>query len=84
MNKVILLTTLVVLSGCVMSLDTARDTISAKGADAMDQLLVDAEWFMCYGASIGAIKRKYSGDKADAYNRLCKMDSSNIIVTPEN
>lgn len=83
MNKVILLTTLVVLSGCALSLDTARDTISTKGADAMDQLLIDAEWFLCYGASIGSIKRKYSGKKADAYNVLCRMDSSNIVVTPE-
>lgn len=83
MNKVILLTALVVLSGCINA-DAIRDAISKEGADVMDQLLTDTEWFMCYGASIGSVKRKYGGDKADAYNALCKVDSSKIVIVPES
>lgn len=64
------------LTGCgfTTSGDVIRTTISKKGAEVMDQGLVNAEWFMCNAASVGAVQRRYGGspELADAYETLCR------------
>lgn len=76
MNKVVLLTALVVLSGCGFNLDAAREAVSVDGAAAMDNILNDAEFVMCKGVSIGAKERRYprGSIKAQAYDVLCDRD----------
>lgn len=53
--------------------DLIRDAVKAKGAQAYDEGLENAEWFICYAASVGAVRRKYGRDAqtAQAYNAIC-------------
>lgn len=56
-----------------------REVIKEGGAKVMDESLSDAEWWLCQGSSIGAIKRRYGGGKSDAYNKLCEQGGKDII-----
>lgn len=53
--------------------DLARDIVREKGAQAYDEGLENAEWFICNAASVGSIRRKYGKDSATAaaYKQLC-------------
>lgn len=63
--------------------DTARDAVTVKGAQAMDEGLANAEWFMCNAASIGSIKRRYgkTAEQAAAYNAICGLTGEAVIVS---
>lgn len=55
------------LTGCA-----AFDVATGKAANINDEALNAAEWTICYAASIGAIRRKYSTpDKAKVWRELC-------------
>ena len=58
--------------------DLFRDTVSQKGAQAYDEGLVNAEWFVCNAASVGSIKRRYFGSTSSAatYNEFCNSSGS--------
>ena len=62
--------------------DAIRSTVKEGGAQVMDESLINTEWWLCQGASIGAIKRRYGGSKAASYNDLCETDGSGIITAP--
>ena len=53
--------------------DLVRDLAKNKGAQAYDEGIENAEWFLCNAASVGAIRRKFGRDEkmANAYNTLC-------------
>ncbi len=76
--------TFVFLAGCGFTSqgNIVRQAISAGTARAAEAGLQNAEWFLCEAAPIGPIKRRYAGDKADAYNKLCDKGSADDIVTP--
>jgi len=78
MSKIIVIVAALFLGACG-SLDAARTAFSEGGAKVMDQALTDAEWVLCYGASIGSVKRKYGGNKSGAYNDLCDQSSRDIV-----
>ena len=83
----LLIAGLISLAGCGFT-DTGdfiRKTASQAGAQAFDEGLVNAEWFICQAASIGAIKRRYgqSAEAAAAYDALCARSGSENIVTPQ-
>lgn len=63
-----------------------RQGVATYGAQAMDEGLVNAEWFMCNGVSVGAAKRRYgkSVETATAYNTICGLstEAEIIITTP--
>lgn len=59
--------------------DLARDVIREKGAQAYDEGLANALWFMCSGASVGSIRRTFGKNMA-AYNSLCA--DAPLLVTP--
>lgn len=68
------------LGGCGY-LDAIRGTVSTKGAEVNDQLLNDAEWFICYGASVGSVRRAYgTPGMSDIYRSLCDKDGD--LLTP--
>lgn len=73
------------LGGCGFTSygDIARDVASEKGAQAMDEGLVNAEWFICNAASIGSVKRRYGRtmESAQAYNAICGLTGESAIVT---
>ncbi len=83
---------LALVAGALMSCgftdegDIVRTAVSEKGAQAMDQGLTNAEWFICRAASVGAIRRRYGSDpvRAEAYRVLCSDDLEiRIITAPE-
>lgn len=59
--------------------DFARGVAREKGAQAYDEGIQNAEWFLCHAASVGSIRRHYGSDKAraDAYNTLCNPQPVN-------
>lgn len=55
------------LTGC-----TALEKITGKASTVNDEALNTAEWTICYAASIGSIRRKYSTpEKAKVWRELC-------------
>ena len=44
----------------------ARDAVSDYGAQAMDEGLVNAEFFVCQAASVGSVMRRYGVSKQKA------------------
>lgn len=74
----------VFLAGC--GLTPQGDAIRRAAAEYTKKVgttsLQNSEWFMCEAAPIGAVKRRYKGDKADAYNILCDPGSAEDILKP--
>lgn len=76
-----------VLSACGLTDtgDAIRQGVAVRGAQAYDEGLVNAEWFLCNAASIGSIKRKYgtSQKMAEAYKALCGAgEDADVISAP--
>ena len=73
------------IGGCALAPggDALRAVIKEKGAQVYDQGLEDAEWFICYAASVGAVRRRYgvSAELAAAWAELCETTHSNILIT---
>lgn len=61
------------LSGCGQTPEGSmfRAAIQERGAQIMDEGIDNVTWWLCNGASVGSIKRKFSGEKAQAYTDLC-------------
>ena len=79
---------LVALAGCGFTGagNFARDAVSDYGAQAMDEGLVNAEFFVCQAASVGSVMRRYgaSAEKAEAWRALCERDpNAEVILPPE-
>lgn len=64
--------------------DAIRQGVAVRGAQAYDEGLVNAEWFLCNAASIGSIKRKYgtSQKMAEAYKALCGAGEDADVIGP--
>ncbi len=69
-------------SGCgFTSQGTAIKELVFKGAaKAGDAGLENAERFICEIAPIGAVKKRYQGERARAYNTLCDAGMAKEIV----
>ncbi len=84
MRSLIAISLLVLLAAC-STLDTARDVVKQKGAQAADQGLTDAEWVVCKASPVGAVKRRYglTVESAETYRRFCDGDGKANVVSPE-
>ena len=62
--------------------DALRAAFAGTAAQAMDEGLINAEFFMCKAASVGSIQRRYgqSEDLADAWRTLCLPDRDNAPI----
>ena len=71
------------LAGCGFTTqgNAVRQGVATYGAQAMDEGLVNAEWFVCKAASVGSIQRRYGADptKAQAWKALCLVDTTNPV-----
>ena len=69
------------LSGCGFTPfgDTIRSAVKNYGAQAYDEGLENSEFYICKAASIGSILRRYGGEKAAAWNKLCREDGEGIV-----
>ena len=66
--------------------DRVRDAAQQYGAQAMDEGLANAEFFICRAASVGSVYRRYGRSKetAEAWKTLCLHNPDAIILeTPE-
>ena len=63
--------------------DGLRAAVKDAGAQAYDQGLENAEWFLCQAASIGSLRRRYgrAAETAAAYNALCEGPGDVELVT---
>lgn len=61
--------------------DALRAGLVDRGARGYDALLENAEFAICYAASVGSVQRRYGRDQqsADAYNALCSPGRAEII-----
>lgn len=75
---------LILVSGCGFTSqgNLVRQGVKTYGAQAMDEGLANAEWFVCFAASVGSIRRKYgvSADRAAAYNDFCPASQTNPVL----
>ncbi|KKK96965.1 hypothetical protein LCGC14_2657480 [marine sediment metagenome] len=66
---------LVLLAGCGFTPqgNALRSALTGGAAQAMDEGLINAEFFMCKAASVGSIQRRYgqSAELAGAWRTLC-------------
>jgi hypothetical protein len=88
MKSVLFLALAGLLAGCGLTPqgDALRQGIATYGAQAADEGLVNAEWYLCSAAPVGSIKRRYavSKQKADAYKELCGAgEDADVIGAPE-
>lgn len=72
------------LAGCA-AVDTARDVVKVKGAEAADQALTGAEWVVCNAAPVGSVKRRYGQtmERADTYKDFCDGDGQANVIAPK-
>ena len=82
MIKIIGLMLVLLVAGCGQTSvgDQFRDVLKQRGARVLDEGLANSEWFMCEAASIGSVKRRYGGSKAQAYKDLCTSSSVEDII----
>jgi hypothetical protein len=62
------------MTGCAY-MPMAIDYASQKN----DEAVRSAEWMICKGASVGAIRRAY-GDRADVWAELCRESAAAELV----
>jgi hypothetical protein len=71
MKLLLLIGIIFILPSCDVA-RVVRGEVAERSAEAADQTLESAEWGMCEGASIGAVKRKYNTPaKFKAYMLAC-------------
>jgi hypothetical protein len=66
---------ILLLGGCGLTpqSEAVRDLAASSGAQAYDEGLANAEWFVCQAASVGSVQRRYGAapDLAAAWRSLC-------------
>jgi len=74
MKRILTVLPLLVLFGC----DTVPvKELANRGADLNDDALEAAEFTVCYGASVGSIRRKYgSSELAKIWREFCNQTDS--------
>lgn len=79
-----LVAALLLLGGCGFTPqgDLIRDVVKQGTQKAGEAGLRNAVWFLCEAAPVGAVKRMYGGEKADAYVKLCEAGSAGGIIAP--
>ena len=82
--KVLCILGLMTLAGCG-TFDTVKEVVAVKGAEIMDDTLNDSEWFICNGASVGSVRRRYgdSSDRSFAWRQLCEPKTNATVLNPK-
>ncbi len=88
MRLIYVLSLACVLTSCGFTTtgDRVRGAIKDYSAQAMDEGLINAEWFICISASVDSVIRRYgrSRETAEAWKTLCLDNPDAIILeTPE-
>lgn len=56
-----------------------RDAIKTSGAQAYDEGLANATWYICNAASIGSARRAF-GARADLYRQFCEASGADLFT----
>lgn len=68
--------------------DAIREYVKETGATVADNALENAEWVICYAATVGSVKRRYgtSPESMAVYNEFCRAKDADIslITYPPN
>lgn len=67
-NRLLLAAAVLIMVGCTTLPEAAQ-----KGAEINDGAVDTAIWTLCYGASVGAIRREF-GQRPDVWLTLCDDD----------
>ncbi|MGI9489049.1 MAG: hypothetical protein ACR2RF_24825 [Geminicoccaceae bacterium] len=82
--RYILITLALLAGGCGFTTqgNAVRQGVATYGAQAMDEGLANAEWFVCKAASVGSVQRRYgtSQAKANAWKQLCLVDATTPVA----
>jgi hypothetical protein len=64
--------------------DAIRAVVKERGAQAFDEGLKNAEWYICKGASVGSVQRQYgeTQETADTWRRLCLGQRGVELIGP--
>lgn len=68
--------------GACAQVDAYQAAVAYAGAKAADDALETAEWFVCKGASIGAVRRAHGQDAA-TYRAFCDGASDADLISAE-
>jgi len=84
MNRYIPIILALMLTGCGFTPqgDLIRDVVKQGAQKAGEAGLKNAVWYICEAAPVGAVKRMYGGEKADAYVKLCERGGGGNIIKP--
>ena len=84
--RLIALTFAALLAGCSTSpqMTVATEQATAIGAALNDDILDAAEFTICYGASVGSIRRRFGDpERSDVWQALCNLkDDFAPVRTP--
>ena len=69
---------LLFLGACAQA-DAVRAGAKFIGAEASDRALADSEWWTCYGASVGSVRRAH-GQDAETYSDFCRGVSDADLI----
>lgn len=63
-------------------IENGLSRLADKGAEINDSGLAIAEFAICYGASVGSIKRRYWSNerKAKAWAELCREEINPVVL----
>ncbi len=67
----------ILLTGCVRA-DSMFQAGTDHGARAADAALTGAVWYVCKGASVGAVNRRFGG-KPGPYKALCAGELMGVV-----
>ena len=79
MKAIILAATVAMLAGCSTSqtIRTATERAAVHGAELNDDILNAAEFTICYGASVGSIRRRFGNpERAVVWQGLCNPEDN--------
>ncbi len=74
------------LAGCGFTPqgDALRAAVANRAAQAYDEGLENAVWFVCRAASIGSVKRRWSTpDAARTYREFCSESGADAVLVDE-
>lgn len=81
MKTILTLVAILVLTGCA-EYGALKASVATHGAAVADEAFITARWATCEAATVGAVRRKYSGDPTGlaAWQAFCTMKESKAVL----
>lgn len=81
MKTILALLAILVFAGCT-GWSAVKSGVATHGAAVADEALITARWATCDAATVGAVRRKYSGDPEGliAWQAFCRLKAETPAV----